>query len=152
LGLNEALCGKFEHHFVTAAYVFIDIQNGTLKYAGAGHPPLFLWGLGGVRSIEENGLFLGKFSFATYTSTELTLMPGDRILLYTDGIPETTSPAGVEFGSDAFRQFLENEEPATSAAQFADQLLEELSRWSARGPGDELDDDMTIVAIHVGSH
>jgi phosphoserine phosphatase RsbU/P len=152
LGLNEALCGKFEHHFVTAAYVFIDVQNRTLTYAGAGHPPLLLWGPEGVRSVEENGLFLGKFSFATYTSTKLPLTPGDRILLYTDGIPETTNPAGEEFGADGFRQFLENEHSTTSATQFADQLLEELSRWSARESSNDLDDDMTIVAIHLAPH
>jgi phosphoserine phosphatase RsbU/P len=151
LGLNQALCGKFEHHFVTAAYVFIDMQNLTLTYAGAGHPPLLLWGGSeGIRSIEENGLFLGKFSFATYTAVELPIKAGDRILLYTDGIPETTNPAGVEFGTDGFRQFLEAEQ-STSADQFADQLLEELSRWSLRGATAELDDDMTIVAIHVTS-
>jgi phosphoserine phosphatase RsbU/P len=152
LGLNEALCGKFEHHFVTAAYVFIDIQNRTLAYAGAGHPPLLLWGPEGVRSVEENGLFLGKFSFATYTSTKLPLAPGDHILLYTDGIPETTNPAGTEFGADRFKQFLENEHSTTSATQFADRLLEELSRWSARESSDDLDDDMTIVAIHLAPH
>ena len=66
LGLNEALCGKFERHFVTAAYVFVDLENRTLTYAGAGHPPLLLWGgPEGVRSVEENGLFLGKFSFSS---------------------------------------------------------------------------------------
>jgi serine phosphatase RsbU (regulator of sigma subunit) len=149
LGLNEALCGKFQYHFVTAAYVFIDMEDATLTYAGAGHPPLLLWGGSeGVRSIEENGLFLGKFSFATYTSVKLPIMTGDRILLYTDGIPETTNPAGIEFGTDGFKQFLEAEQ-STSAGHLADQLLEELSRWSTRTGADELDDDMTIVAIHV---
>jgi len=93
-------------------------------------------------------LFLGKFSFATYTSRELTLKAGDRILLYTDGIPETTNPEGVEFGTDRFKQFLEIDD-STSADQFADRLLEELSRWSARGSPEDLDDDMTIVAIQV---
>jgi phosphoserine phosphatase RsbU/P len=151
LGLNEALCGKFQHHFVTAAYVVIDMQNLTLTYAGAGHPPLLLWGGSeGVRSIEENGLFLGKFSFATYTSVVLPIKAGDRILLYTDGIPETTNPAGVEFGTDGFKPFLETEQSA-SADDFADRLLAELSRWSLRGASEELDDDMTIVAIHVKS-
>src|SRR5246127_1296486 len=131
LGLNEALCGKFQHHFVTAAYVFVDLENRTLTYAGAGHPPLLLWGgHEGLRSVEENGLFLGKFSFATYSSVVLPLKGGDRILLYTDGIPETTNPAGVEFGTDTFRQFLETEQ-STSADHFADQLLEKLSGWSA---------------------
>jgi len=149
LGLNQALCGKFQHHFVTAAYVYLDMQKQTLTYAGAGHPPLLLWGDSeGVRSVEENGLFLGKFSFATYTSVELPLKAGDRILLYTDGIPETANPAGVEFGTDRFRQFLETEQN-TSADRFADQLLEEISRWSARGSTEDLDDDITIVAIQV---
>jgi phosphoserine phosphatase RsbU/P len=148
LGLNQALCGKFQHHFVTAAYLYFDMQNRTLTYAGAGHPPLLLsGGPEGVRSIEENGLFLGKFSFATYTSVVLPLKAGDRVLLYTDGIPETTNPAGVEFGTDCFKQFLEKER-STSADHFADRLLEELSRWSARGSEDQ-DDDITIVAIYV---
>ena len=44
LGLNQTLCGKFQHHFVTAAYLFVDMLKGTLTYAGAGHPPLLLWG------------------------------------------------------------------------------------------------------------
>src|SRR5271154_764726 len=149
LGLNQALCGKFQHHFVTAAYLYFDMQQRTLTYAGAGHPPLLLsGGSEGVRSIEENGLFLGKFSFATYNSVVLPLKAGDRVLLYTDGIPETTNPAGIEFGTDGFRQFLEAEQ-STSADHFADQLLEELSRWSARKATEELDDDITIVAIHV---
>jgi serine phosphatase RsbU (regulator of sigma subunit) len=152
LGLNETLCGKFQHHFVTAAYVFVDMENRKLTYAGAGHPPLLLWGeSGGVRSVEENGLFLGKFSFATYTSVDLPIKAGDRILLYTDGIPETTNPAGIEFGTDGFREFLEVER-STSADRFADQLLDELSRWSARRANEDLDDDITIVAIHVTSH
>jgi sigma-B regulation protein RsbU (phosphoserine phosphatase) len=150
LGLNKTLCGKFQHHFVTAAYLFVDMLKGTLTYAGAGHPPLLLWGQSseGVRDVEENGLFLGKFPWATYTSRELPLNAGDWCLLYTDGIPETTNPAAVEFGTDRFKQVLETDE-STSADQFADRLLEELSRWSGRGPAEDLDDDITIVAIHV---
>jgi serine phosphatase RsbU (regulator of sigma subunit) len=152
LGLNQTLCGKFQHHFVTAAYLFVDMLKGTLTYAGAGHPPLLLWGQSseGVRDVEENGLFLGKFPWATYTSRELPLNAGDWCLLYTDGIPETANPAAVEFGTDRFKQVLETDE-SSSADQFADRLLEELSLWSARGPAEDLDDDITIVAIHARS-
>ena len=39
-GMNDALCGKFARHFVTAAYVFLDLEKGVLRYGGAGHPPL----------------------------------------------------------------------------------------------------------------
>src|SRR5271163_1358791 len=150
LGLNRALCGKFQHHYVTAAYLFVDMRKRTLTYAGAGHPPLLLWGGSSksVRAVMENGMFLGRFPFATYSSVELPLETGGRALLYTDGISETTNPADVEFGTDCFGQFLEAEQ-STSADHFADRLLEELSRWSTRGSAEDLDDDITMVAIHV---
>jgi phosphoserine phosphatase RsbU/P len=151
-GLNQTLCGKFQYQYVTAAYLFVDMQKRTLTYAGAGHTPLLLWGGSskGVRDVAENGLVLGKFPFATYSSVELPLTAGDRALLYTDGISETTNLAGVQFGINCFKQFLGTEQ-STSADQFADRLLEELSRWSDRGSAEDLDDDITMVAIHVKS-
>jgi serine phosphatase RsbU (regulator of sigma subunit) len=79
---------------------------------------------------------------------ELPFRDGDRALLYTDGIAETANPAGVEFGTDCLKQFLAAEQ-STSADLFAGQLLEELSRWSARGSAEDLDDDITMVAIHA---
>jgi sigma-B regulation protein RsbU (phosphoserine phosphatase) len=149
-GLNQALCGKFQHHYVTAAYVFVDMEKRTLSYAGAGHPPLLMWGAtsSGVRDVIQNGLFLGMFDFATYSSVRVPLAPGDRGLLYTDGISETNNPEGAEFGSERFRQFLEAQKNG-SANQLADGLLEELARWSARGESQDLDDDITMVTIHV---
>jgi phosphoserine phosphatase RsbU/P len=149
-GLNETLCGKFQHHYVTAAYAFVDMEKRTLSYAGAGHPPLLLWGAAspGVREVTENGLFLGKFDFATYSSVEAPLAPGDRCLFYTDGIPETNNPEDVEFGSERFRSFLEAEKSG-SANQLADRLLAELDRWSARGEGEDINDDITMVTLRV---
>jgi phosphoserine phosphatase RsbU/P len=149
-GLNQALCGKFQHHYVTAAYVFLDMKKRTLTYAGAGHPPLLMWNGGstGVRDVTENGLFLGRFDFATYSSVEIPLAAGDHGLLYTDGISETNNPEGVEFGSGRFREFLSGEKNG-SANQLVDGLLKELARWSARGEGEDLDDDITMVAINV---
>jgi len=149
LGLNQALCGKFQRHYVTAAYLFLDMLKGTLRYAGAGHPPLLLWSRSeGVRAVEENGLFLGKFPQAAYSFVELPLKAGDWALLYTDGIPETTNPLQIEFGTDRFQNFLETEQ-STSADHFADRLLKELSQWSVRDSGEDSDDDVTLVAIHV---
>jgi len=149
-GLNQTLCGKFQHHYVTAAYAFVDMKKRTLTYAGAGHPPLLMWSGGSpvVRDVAENGLFLGKFDFATYSSVELPLSAGDHGLLYTDGISEANNPEGVEFGSERFRQFLADDKNG-SANQLIDNLLKELARWSARGKGEDLDDDMTMVAIRV---
>jgi phosphoserine phosphatase RsbU/P len=69
------LCGKLQHEYVTAAYAFIDMERFTLTYGGAGHPSMLLWG--GTSDISENGLFLGRFDFATYSSVEIPLAPGD---------------------------------------------------------------------------
>ncbi|UWZ84869.1 PP2C family protein-serine/threonine phosphatase [Occallatibacter riparius] len=151
-GLNRALCGKFQHHYVTAAYIYVDMERGTLTYGGAGHPPLVLWGAPNyeMRKIEENGLFLGKFDFATYTSKEIPLQPGSWVMLYTDGVTETTNPQMTEFGDQRLEDVLKAG-PDDTADRFADRLLAELTQWSARGAGEDLDDDVTMVALHVKS-
>jgi serine phosphatase RsbU (regulator of sigma subunit) len=148
-GLNQALCGKFQHHYVTAAYVFVDMEKHTIAYAAAGHPPLLLWcgTAQGVRDIAENGLFLGKFLFATYTSVEIPLAPGEFGLLYTDGISECNNPEGMEFGDHRFRQVLAN--MGGPADQVADELLRELATWSARKDSADLDDDITLVVFRM---
>ena len=135
---------------MTAAYVYLDLEKRTLTYAGAGHPPLLLCRKSAacIQEVCENGLFLGKFDFATYSSVELPLSPGDRILLYTDGIPETENPAQVAFGDERFQQILAEVQSRT-ADQFADHLLTELALWSGLGPGEDLNDDLTMVAVHV---
>jgi phosphoserine phosphatase RsbU/P len=151
-GLNQALCGKFDQHFVTAAYLLVDLEKRTLTYAGAGHPPMWLWGpaIEGVREVAENGLFLGRFPWATYSSVELPLSSDTWILLYTDGVSEIANPAEEEFGTTHFKEFLLSSQ-SHSATQFADRLLGELSSWAARGPGFKSNDDVTFVALHVGA-
>src|SRR5580698_9427004 len=90
-GLNQALCGKFQHNFVTAAYVYVDVKKNIISYGGAGHPPLLLWrkSTGTSSQLIENGLVMGQFEEATYESLQIPIEPGDRFFLYTDGILET---------------------------------------------------------------
>ena len=148
-GLNQALCGKFQDHFVTAAYALIDMDTHTLCYAGAGHPPLLLreGSTGKARRILENGLFLGFFPEATYSAVEIPFQEGDWVLAYTDGIPEMTDASEDQFGEDRLRLFME-EHAGLSVADFADHLLEHLADWSGRASGQDPDDDVTLLAIH----
>jgi sigma-B regulation protein RsbU (phosphoserine phosphatase) len=108
-GLNGALCGKFEEHFVTAAYLFVDLEKSLLHYSAAGHPPLMLASraAGNVREIEKNGLMLGMFPETAYSSVEIRVDPGDRCLLYTDGLFEAKNAAQEEFGKARCKEFLE---------------------------------------------
>jgi serine phosphatase RsbU (regulator of sigma subunit) len=151
-GLNQALCGKFEDHFVTAVYVFVDLEKSAVRYAGAGHPPLLLASCSNAhiaksesRELEANGLMLGLFPEATYSSIEVPLDAGSRILLYTDGILEATNAAREEFGKSRLKAFLAAS--SVSAARMADALLLELRRWSGSSHARGHDDDITLLVL-----
>jgi sigma-B regulation protein RsbU (phosphoserine phosphatase) len=147
-GLNRALCGKFEEHFVTAAYLFIDVAQSAVRYAGAGHPPLLVASLSpdGVREVEENGLMLGMFPDATYSAMELQLHTGDRCLLYTDGIVEATNSVREEFGKARLLQFLKAH-GHLSADLFTRAFLDEVSRFSGHNVGRAQEDDITLLVL-----
>ena len=147
-GLNQALCGKFETHFVTAAYLFVDTEKGTIDYAGAGHPPLVLCGksAGSARAVQQNGLFLGMFPHAKYSAVQVPIAPGDRCAVYTDGVSEARNRAGEEFGTERIRGLLEAS-ARDSPEKFASALLDEVGRWTQKAPGESHDDDITIVVV-----
>lgn len=146
-GLNLALYGKFEEHYVTAAYVFVDLENKLLRYAGAGHPPIILASRAAntVRRIEENGTILGLIPDAPYAATEIPLHPQDRFLLYTDGAFEAMSENQEEYGKVRIEQFLKSHENL-SAEAFSNAFLEDLARWSGHHEGGQ-DDDITFVVL-----
>jgi sigma-B regulation protein RsbU (phosphoserine phosphatase) len=147
-GLNLALCGKFQHNFVTAAYVYVDLEKGTLSYAGAGHPPLLLWrkSTGAASQLLENGLVMGQFEEATYDALQVPIEAGDRFVLYTDGILESNSPAQEEFGTERFMKFMEKNNKL-KAGPFADELLLELARWLEQPPGEGHKDDISLLTV-----
>ena len=151
-GLNQALCGKFQHNFVTAAYVYVDLEKNILKYGGAGHPPLLLWrkSTGSASQLLENGLVMGQFEEATYGSLQVPVEAGDRFVLYTDGILETSNPAQEEFGTGRFMQFMETNN-RLPAGPFADALLLELAHWLEQPPGEGHKDDISLLAVDFTS-
>jgi serine phosphatase RsbU (regulator of sigma subunit) len=147
-GLNAALCGKFEEHFVTAAYLFVDLENCALRYSAAGHPPLMLasYAEQNVREIEENGLMLGLFPDARYSSVEIRIGRGDRCLLYTDGVFEASNSAREEFGKSRCKEFLESHR-YLSAARFADALLTKVAAFSGLNSARAQEDDITLLVL-----
>ena len=147
-GLNKALCGKFTRNFVTAAYVYLDLENHLMRYAGAGHPPVLRYrgSTGKTTEVLENGLVLGMFADAAYTALELPLEPGDRHVLYTDGIPEAANPAQEMYGADRFMRFLESNHSLT-ADQFVDGFLGEIARWTGQSADRGQQDDITLLVF-----
>jgi phosphoserine phosphatase RsbU/P len=138
-GINEALCGNTQSQFVTAAYVYLDAEEGELHYAAAGHPPMLLVRDGRVYPIEENGLVLGILSSAAYTATRQPMRPGDRILLYTDGILEAANAAEEEFGQERLSQLL-IANTAKTVEEVAGLIISTVQSWAPTQA-----DDLTVV-------
>ncbi|MEO8594916.1 MAG: SpoIIE family protein phosphatase [Candidatus Solibacter sp.] len=147
-GLNSALCGKFQGHFVTAAYALIDTAKRLVRYAGAGHPPLLLreQRTGIARQILENGLFLGFSPAAAYQETEARFEEGDSLLFFTDGITEMADATDEQFGEERLQEFLAKQ-GNIAATDVIDRLLEHLATWSGRAAGEEPDDDVTVLSV-----
>jgi sigma-B regulation protein RsbU (phosphoserine phosphatase) len=138
-GMNSALLGNTQNQFVTAAYVHLNSESGELRYSAAAHPPLLILRNGGVTPIEENGLMLATFGFASYSTAVHKLEVGDRMVMYTDGILEASNAAGDFFGHDALCALLTRTRQL-SPAMAADAVISSVRQWSGKQ-----DDDLTIL-------
>ena len=106
---NEKLCESNESGmFVTAWMGVLDIKTGNLKYANAGHnPPLIKQANGDFEYLKTRaGFVLAGMEGVTYRVGEITLCPGDRIFLYTDGVTEATNIDNKLFGEERLKSFL----------------------------------------------
>jgi len=110
--LNEAMLRQLpEDRFCTAACVRLDPEDGSagirVDVSRAGHPPPLLVRPGGpVEEVGCSGRVLGVFIDAELSDTSLRLMPGETLVLYTDGVTEARSPDGDFFGEDRLRHLL----------------------------------------------
>jgi sigma-B regulation protein RsbU (phosphoserine phosphatase) len=138
-GMNAALCGNTQHQFVTAAYVHLDAEAKELRYAAAGHPPMLLVRQGRVSEVIENGLMLAITPDATYTQRSLSLEPGDRLILYTDGILEARNSSGTLFGEENLHAIARATSTMT-VRDAVDRIIAAVESWSR-----VQDDDLTIL-------
>jgi serine phosphatase RsbU (regulator of sigma subunit) len=125
---------------VTAACAHIDLAEGAVDHAGAGHPLSLLWksARGELIELAENGLMLGPFRGATCSSVKYPLETGDWVLSYTDGLVEGTSVDGQPFGMERLRSFVR----ANGDSQDATILLDRLLQTALVGARE---DDVTLV-------
>jgi phosphoserine phosphatase RsbU/P len=118
-----------------------------LRLVGAGMPPAFIYRAltGTLEEVVTKGLPLGSLSNYTYLEHELTLDPGDVILLMSDGFPERFNPDGEELGYEPARQILATatQHPAT---KIVERLVEVGDTWAQDRPQD---DDITFVILKV---
>ncbi|HZF12156.1 MAG TPA: PP2C family protein-serine/threonine phosphatase [Thermoanaerobaculia bacterium] len=152
-GINRIFHGQLDRQFITAVYLFVDLAAGRLTWANAGHPPPLLESAAGTPEITElgpTGTVLGRLSRAAYTEASLPFSPGDRVVVFTDGIPEAPARTGGElFGDERLSAFLA-EHRGQAPEALATALLERLASWSGVAVGDGQADDVTLVVLAAG--
>ena len=149
-GLNSILCREARGQYATAVYVYLDEANRVAHYSGAAHPPPLLWrrSTQTLHELNETGLLLGVRPDEKYLEGEFTMLGGDRLLLYTDGLLEAENAAGQPFGDVALAQFIEARQDL-KAEPFVEQLLKEVLVWSRESGGPGQSDDITVIVIDV---
>ena len=129
--------------YATVFYCTLDAA-GLLRYANAGHCAPFLVGADGrLRKLHTSGMPVGMIEEATVEVVEIRLEPGDKVVIYSDGLTETENGEGEFFGTEGLRACA-RDHFRDSAAGLHSALLAALERFS---DGGALRDDVTILVL-----
>jgi serine phosphatase RsbU (regulator of sigma subunit) len=136
-----------KHQFVSVFYGVVDQSSGNLVYTRAGHDyPLLLRGPETLR-LEGQGMVLGMMNDEELILEErqIQLQPGDRLVLYTDGLTDAEDRVGEFYGVERLEKLL-RANAGKSVEEVCTGIFEELHRF--RGEVEQFD-DMTMVVMGV---
>ncbi len=109
--INDQIAKKnTTNMFITVWLGILDLRTGKLVYSNAGHEDPVIYRKGVNFKIEKttHGIVIGAFENYKYKDNEITLKKGDKLFLYTDGVPEATNNKNEMFGLDRMVNSLNN--------------------------------------------
>ncbi|MBR1833011.1 MAG: serine/threonine-protein phosphatase [Ruminiclostridium sp.] len=143
---NDAICSNNQvEMFVTVWFGILEISTGKLTAANAGHEfPALRRADGEFELLEdEHGFVIGGIAGLKYSEYELFLKPGDKLFLYTDGVPEATDAGEELFGNERMLDALNKDVSASP-----EKILEEVTQSVNAFVNDaEQFDDMTMMCL-----
>src|SRR3984893_10833596 len=144
--LNALLCRNMaSDRFVTLFYAQLDGVSRRLCYTSAGHnPPFVLHQDGSHERLDEGGGVLGVFATQTFHAGVAELRPGDRVVLYTDGVTEASNAADEEFGEERLLQVLQDNRESS-----AQELQKNILRAASDFCSGTWRDDATLLVLAV---
>jgi sigma-B regulation protein RsbU (phosphoserine phosphatase) len=140
--VNRILCGNIaEGRFISFFYAVLDAAHGVLTYANAGHYlPALVRADGSVERLGAGGPVLGVIAGAEYEQAHVLLAPGDRLVIFTDGLTEARNADDDEFGETRLIDAAVRDR-ACSAPALQARLVDAVAAFT----GGRLQDDATLI-------
>ena len=131
--------------FITFFIAVLDSKNGKLDVVNAGHNPILLLRQDGkLEKLDASGTGLGMLDLGIpYQEQNLTLNSGDRLFLYTDGIPEAMNKNEEEYSDERMIEFFENNSGQNSS-EFINSIVDDVKKHVN---GEPQSDDITCLIL-----
>ena len=132
------------NRFITFFAGELHPESGKFSYINAGHnPPLVARINGDVEDLESGGFPLGIMPNAEFEQGEITIAPGECVVIFSDGVSEAENPEGEEFGIERLTEVV-RKNVGRSAAGIRDKIESSLSSFTRTAPAN---DDITLVIV-----
>jgi serine phosphatase RsbU (regulator of sigma subunit) len=148
--LNQQLTGRFgDNRYATLFWAEYNAHTAVLTYVNAGHPyPILVRSKDEIERLNSDGVPIGLFASARYTSRRLQMQPGSRLVIFTDGLTDAQNAAEEEFGDERLTDCCRTMAAGIEAEGVAGRVMQAVAQWSV---GTEQFDDTTVVVIDVAS-
>jgi sigma-B regulation protein RsbU (phosphoserine phosphatase) len=149
--LNELLCTRTSvERFASLFWCYYDPEAQVLRYVNAGHlPPLVVRcngaGPAQLRRLEEGGPVLGVISEARYRQGEMAFLPGDLLVMYSDGVVEAADANEEEFGEKRLTSVIQHNS-SRSSQEIRDEILRQVREFLG---GEVPHDDLTLLVARA---
>ena len=131
--------------FVTFCYLRVDGPGRMMSYSVAGHnPPILMRRTGEIVRLTTGGTVLGVFTETAFEEETVALLPGDRLVLFTDGITEARNAAGDEYDDEGLIASLKRHRHL-GAAELQRKLFDDAVAFASEG----FQDDATLIVLSV---
>jgi sigma-B regulation protein RsbU (phosphoserine phosphatase) len=122
-------------------------RDGRLRYINAGHcAPLVVTAAGRISSLDATGFPVGLLPDADFPAEERRLEPGDRLVIYSDGVTEARAPGGAFYGTERLISVI-GANHGSSCEQLHDAILRDVQEATAGAPQA---DDVTLLVVEFG--
>jgi serine phosphatase RsbU (regulator of sigma subunit) len=148
--LNQQLAGRFgDNRYATLFWAEYNEDTAVLTYVNAGHPsPILMHSNGEIGRLDSGDFPVGMFANAEYSARTLQMQPGNRLVIFTDGLTDAANTEDQEFGDDRLIACCRTIATGVGSTEVADRLMQASADWSV---GTEQFDDTTVVVMDVAS-